>query len=69
MRILTEKELENLTHRKRSKEQCAALRAMGIPFAVRPDGSPCVIDDAVRERMGMGAREESATINLKAING
>lgn len=37
--ILTDDELRLLTRRKRHKAQARVLRALGIPFDPRPDGS------------------------------
>jgi hypothetical protein len=67
MFVLDDDELERLTRRKRSREQCQVLKAMGIPYRERPDGSPAVIADAVREAMGVNQRNDQPTINLDAI--
>jgi hypothetical protein len=40
---LIKEELEDLTGRKRSKSQIAALAYMGIKYRVRPDGTPAVL--------------------------
>lgn len=37
--FLTEQELETLTGRKRCKEQCAALDAMGVRWKINAGGS------------------------------
>jgi hypothetical protein len=51
---LTAAELEALTCRKRSDGQCRELRAMGIPFKTRRDGSPAVL--RVVAELALGAR-------------
>lgn len=40
---LTPDELQALTGRRRSDGQCRELRAMGIAFKLRRDGSPVVL--------------------------
>lgn len=40
---LTESELEDLTHRRKPALQAKALRAMGIPYYARPDGTIVVL--------------------------
>lgn len=54
MLTLTAAELEALTGRKRSDGQCRELRAMGIPFKMRRDGSPAVL--RVVAELALGAR-------------
>ena len=45
--FLSNKQLEALTGYRRPAEQKAALEAMGIPFRVRPDGRPVVLESSV----------------------
>ena len=40
---LTRDELIELTGRKRKSEQVRALAEMGIPYRMRPDGTPAVL--------------------------
>ena len=40
---LTRDEIEELTGMRRKSSQIRALAQMGIPFRVRPDGSPAVL--------------------------
>lgn len=51
---LTPDELQALTGRRRSDGQCRELRAMGIPFKLRRDGSPVVL--RVVAELALGAR-------------
>lgn len=41
--LLTAREVAELTGRERRPAQCRALDAMGVPYRVRPDGSPAVL--------------------------
>jgi hypothetical protein len=54
MLTLTPDELQALTGRRRSDGQCRELRAMGIPFKTRRDGSPAVL--RVVAELALGAR-------------
>ena len=57
----THLQIVELTHKTRYKSQAKALRAMGIPFKVRPDGSIAVLTSAVEREMGAeskGSRRE-----------
>ena len=38
--LLTTREIIDMTGRERRPAQCRALDAMGVPYRVRPDGSP-----------------------------
>lgn len=40
--ILTDDDIRLITRKRKSDAQCRALTAMGIPYMVRPDGSPVV---------------------------
>ena len=40
---LTQEELRDITGFKLASKQLSALAQMGIPFKVRPDGTPCVL--------------------------
>jgi hypothetical protein len=51
---LSAAELRELTGRTRSDGQCRELRAMGIPFKMRRDGSPAVL--RVVAELALGAR-------------
>lgn len=50
--FLTEEELYSLTHKQRPSAQLKALRAMGIDFKERPDGTVAVLRTAVEATMG-----------------
>lgn len=41
--VLTPDELVEYTGKQRSKAQARALKDMGIPYRLRPDGSPVVL--------------------------
>ncbi len=45
MVLLTTEELRHLTGKKQGAAQIRALRAMGVPYLVRPDGKPVVRSD------------------------
>jgi hypothetical protein len=54
---LTAEELRSLTGRKHSDAQQAQLRAMGIPFFVRKDGTVAVLRATVEGRATIPAHE------------
>ncbi len=43
--ILTQDEIQRYTNKKRHTAQARELKAMGIPFKQRSDGSPVVLQD------------------------
>jgi hypothetical protein len=49
---LTDAEVRELTGYKVAMYQVRALRSMGIPFRVRPDGKPAVARDAAMQALG-----------------
>lgn len=64
MILLTKEELMELTGRERPRAQVRALVHMGIPFRVRPDGSPVVLRDHL-ETLGqalMGSNRAGARL-------
>lgn len=68
--ILTDADVSALTRYEHADAQCRALRRMGIQFGQRLDGSPVVTRDAVRAYTGeRAAANDTATINLQALNG
>ena len=50
---LTKNEIEEITHRSRFSAQIRALASMGIPYRVRPDGTPLVCRSAFEQIMGI----------------
>lgn len=50
--LLTVREIAELTGRERRSAQCRALDAMGVPYRVRPDGSPAVLRTAAEAALG-----------------
>ena len=50
--VLDDKEISDLTGRQRSDAQARVLRAMGIDFRTRPDGSLAVLRTVVEKAMG-----------------
>lgn len=50
--FLTDEELRELTHRQKHKAQARVLRAMGIEYKVRADGSIAVLRSHVEKEMG-----------------
>lgn len=68
--FLTEQELETLTGRKRCKEQCAALDAMGVRWKLNANGDLIVGRLHVEQVLcGEGPKESSGTKrpNLEAL--
>ena len=58
---LTEAELYDLTHKKRSAAQVRALRGMGIEHRQRPDGTVAVLREHVLEVLaGKGLAQHKA---------
>ena len=45
--VMSPKDVQEVTGCKRHTTQIQALGQMGIPFYVRPDGSPCVAKNAI----------------------
>lgn len=52
--FLTSAEVAELTGRTRRDAQARALRAMGIDFKARPDGSAAVLRAVVEKALGAG---------------
>ena len=52
MMLLTTNEIEELTHKKRSKAQSKVLSEMGIEHKTRPDGSIAVLASLVEKALG-----------------
>ncbi|BAU58146.1 hypothetical protein HH1059_14410 [Halorhodospira halochloris] len=50
--LLTDREIRQLTGRKRFAAQCRALGRMGLPHDRDPDGRPLVLREVVMERLG-----------------
>lgn len=50
--ILTTEQVEELTKKKRHAAQCRVLLGLGIAYAIRPDGSPVVLLQAVERAIG-----------------
>lgn len=58
--LLTPEELAELTSRVRRKAQCDVLRQMGIPFKIRPDGSPAVLRAAMEASLGYAPKKSGS---------
>jgi hypothetical protein len=50
--FLTPEEVRDLTHRTKGAWQARALKSMGIPFHLRPDGTPAVLRDDLKVSEG-----------------
>lgn len=64
--ILTAADLEELTARKRPAAQADVLRAMSIPFRLRPDGSVVVLRAAVEAALGAPTEGRRPRLRLPA---
>lgn len=60
MLTLTPDEVVQLTSRKRRPAQCDVLRQLGIPFKVRPDGTPVVLRAAMEVALGYATTEKGS---------
>lgn len=64
--LLSVDELVELTGKTRRGAQGDVLRALGIPFKARPDGSLVVLRDAVQAALGYAtAKERSPSPQLR----
>lgn len=59
--FLTPDEIAALTNRVRRRAQCDVLRQLGIPFKIRPDGSPVVLRAAMEAALGYATKEKRQT--------
>jgi hypothetical protein len=50
--FLTPQEVAELTHRVKGAWQAKALESMGIPYRLRPDGTPAVLRDDLKVSEG-----------------
>ena len=60
MLILSPDEVAEVTKKMRSRPQCAVLRQMGIPFVIRPDGTPVVLRAAMEAALGYATKERGS---------
>lgn len=69
MSLAPESEIERITERKRSADQCAVLRMLGIAFGVTLSGKPIVAQSVIDEWAGAkkSPAGPSATLNTDAI--
>lgn len=56
--ILDAPTLRTLTGHRRSDAQRRALDRMGIPYTLRPDGRPVVLQSVVEAKLGAAKREQ-----------
>lgn len=61
MITLTPEEITELTHRSRKGAQCDALKQLGIPFKIRPDGTPVVLRAAMEAALGYANKNQGPT--------
>ncbi|MVW72174.1 DUF4224 domain-containing protein [Bordetella sp. 15P40C-2] len=57
MLTLTAEEIAEVTRKVRGRPQCEVLRQMGIPFVIRPDGTPVVLRAAMEAALGYATKE------------
>jgi hypothetical protein len=57
--ILSDEVVENITQRKQGRAQCQALDQMGIPYVLRPSGSPVVSKKAAEQIFGVKPEKEN----------
>jgi hypothetical protein len=58
MLILSEREIEQITGRRRRRAQARALAMMGISYRLRPDGFPIVARSHWEQVMGTEERKQ-----------
>ncbi|GAB1835935.1 DUF4224 domain-containing protein [Achromobacter xylosoxidans] len=58
MLTLSQKELLEVTGKARKAGQIAALKHLGIPFKIRPDGSPVVLRAAMEAALGHATKNQ-----------
>lgn len=61
MLTLTAEEVSEVTQKVRSRSQCEVLRKMGVPFVIRPDGSPVVLRAAMEAALGYATTKNGPT--------
>jgi len=59
--ILTADQLKEVTGKCRARAQVDVLAALGIPFKVRPDGTPIVLRAAFEVAMGYASTQNRPT--------
>ena len=64
--VLTPNELETLSGYRRGKEQCAWLRANGIPYVLNRWSKPQVLRSAIEDRMREKADDDESP-NFRAL--
>ncbi|WP_369414072.1 DUF4224 domain-containing protein [Paracandidimonas lactea] len=52
MLVLSPAELESVTGKTRKSSQCHVLAQLGIPYKIRPDGTPVVLRAAMEASFG-----------------
>lgn len=58
MLALTSDEIVEITCRVKKSAQCDALASMGIPFKIRPDGTPVVLRAVMEAAFGHATKNE-----------
>lgn len=68
--ILSEQQIVSLTNRRRRRAQAEVLNTMGIVSKQRPDGSLVVLEDHVREVLGVAspAKAKQVEPNWSALD-
>lgn len=61
MLTLTHDEIVQLTARVRKSAQCDTLRQLGIPYKIRPDGSPVVLRAAMEVALGHAPKKNGSS--------
>lgn len=60
MLTLTTDEIVQLTARVRKTSQCDTLRQLGIPYKIRPDGTPVVLRVAMEMALGYASKAKGS---------
>ena len=61
MLTLSQKELIELTGKTRKAKQIEALKFLGVPFKIRPDGTPAVLRAAMEAALGHATKNQGPT--------
>lgn len=61
MIALTADEIAQITARVRKKAQCEVLRQLGIPYKIRPDGTPVVLRAVMEASFGHATTKKGPT--------
>ncbi|OZI57621.1 DUF4224 domain-containing protein [Bordetella genomosp. 4] len=60
MLILSPEDLVEITGKSRKSSQVEILRQLGIPFKIRPDGTPLVLRAAMEVALGYATKNEKS---------